>query len=523
MTLRPTKTSHQPFAYDTINIDRSRPEALFRQVEAQLREAIWSGRLRPNERLPSTRQLAKALSVARNTIITAYEQLTVEGFLVSETGSGTRIAINCPEKSLVTEKSKDDLVPKELNEVNVSQRAKNLAKDISSFINKTNFQTSLAFKAHTPDCEQFPQSVWTQISARHLRNRPKDWMASGNPLGYAPLQAALAEYLSVTRGLYAKPQQIIITSGTQQATDLLAKLLTDPGDKVCFEDPGYLPAAKNFEMLGANLQFIPVDDQGIQTPEIEKHSDAKFVYITPANQFPLGSTLSQNRRLSLLSWANKTNTILIEDDFNGEYRYKGRPLTTLYTMDNHQKVIYISSFSHLLYPGLRLGFMVVPESLVDAVKNLRWMSDRHSTYLEQAVLTDFINEGHFARHLRKMRTLYKSKQQHLIYCLRHHFSDYLDVAEMDGGLHLIAWLKDAFNEDIMKQAALKVGIELAFISNFSFNPSKKSAMILGYAPYSEQEIERACLTLKEAFLSLIHKTSEQASNDDLSIARASNS
>ena len=492
-----TPANPQRFAFEDLHIDRTKEEALFRQVETQLREAIWSGRLKPNERLPSTRQLSKELNVARNTIITAYEQLMVEGFLVSETGSGTRVAKDFPLSS----KAAVSIQEAQTNPTPIVETSSRLEKliPINPLVERAGHRPSLAFRAHIPCCKSFPTDTWTQLSTKRLRHMPKDWMASGNPNGYQPLREALSDYLGVTRGIYADPDQIIVTAGTQQSIDLLAKLLTQPGDSVCFEDPGYTPASVSFELQGTQINYIPIDEQGIQTEALDTHKNSKLVYVTPASQFPLGMTLSQSRRRSLLQWAQKTGAYIVEDDYNGEYRYKGRPLTTLYTMASNQQVIYLSSFSKLLYPGLRLGFMVVPKSLVQPLKSLRWMLDRHSPYLEQAVLTDFINAGHFARHLRRMRALYKTRQEYFIKHAEKYLGHLMDVPPLDGGLHLIGWLKPDVSEKHLAIAAKKADVDISFVSSFSRQATHKPAVIFGYAPYDEQEIELGCKKLLENY------------------------
>jgi len=487
----------QRFQFDTLVLDHQQPSALFRQLENQLREAIWSGQLKSGERLPSTRYLAKELSVARNTVVNAYEQLAIEGFIVTSKGSGTRVTQHFPQQpppSPAKRKRESNPVT-----ITISKRIQHLAK--------LGFTTALGndtparpFRAHTTAYKEFPNDLWAQLTARKLRYEAGSLMEKCHPCGYGPLREAIAGYLGAARGMSVKPEQVMVTAGAQQGIELLAKVLIDPGDVVCFEEPGYTPALATFTMAGARSVSIPVDEQGFNVKKLaESNEKIKLVYVTPSNHFPLGMTLSQPRRKALLQWAEQHNALIVEDDYNGEYRYRGRPLPTLYAMAKEGQAVYIGSFSKLLFPALRLGFIVAPEAMLEPLGTARWLLDRHSPALEQAVLTDFINQGHFARHLRRMRTLYAERQQALVEAAKKYLPNIMRVPPLDGGLHLVGWLAKDIRQKNLLTAASTANIELMPTSLFSTLPQKNPSIILGYAPYSPKQIHHSMKTLRDTY------------------------
>lgn len=485
---------HQRFEFESLSIDHASQEPLFRQLERQLRSAIWEGYLRPNERLPSSRQLALQLDIARNTIINAYEQLITEGFLLAQKGSGTRVAHNLLQNAQATTKySKNSLEHRV--DFKPSTRFK---KAIECYEFQQKPYSIKPFTAHIPAYQEFPSKQWAQLMSKRLRQTNQDWIEQADSSGHYPLRQAISAYLGSARMIKAGADEIMITAGVQQAIELLAKLLIEPGDTVCFEDPAYMPAVAIFEMMGANIRFIPTDEQGLNVEYLKDTvKRAKLIYTTPANQFPLGTTLSQTRRHDLLEWANQSGAIILEDDYNGEYRYHGRPLTTLYTMAPANAVIYLGSFSKLLFPALRLGYMVVPQTMMQPLAQLRWLLDRHSPPLEQIVLTDFINQGHFARHLRCMRTLYTERQQHLVQLVGQYLTDYMTMPLLEGGLHLIAYLKNDLTENDFLQACTQAKIDVSPVSQFCVDKTQHKGIIFGYAPYTKSAMTYAIKKLYE--------------------------
>jgi GntR family transcriptional regulator/MocR family aminotransferase len=486
----------QRFEFETLFLNGKSSTPLFRQLESQLRESIWQNIIKPGERLPSTRVLAKQLQVARNTVINAYEQLTAEGFLITKKGDGTRVANYFEtQKKLSTLKNKNNL---KLIDIELSIHYKNHANSLDQSL--TNHSDARSFRAHTPDTSCFPSKIWAQLAARILRYESSMWLSKTSAQGYKPLRSAISGYLGATRGVNTNHQHISITAGAQQGIELLAKLLINPGDVVVFEDPGYTHAITVFEMAGATVISIPVDEFGLNVEKLSLLKvKVKLIYTTPTSHFPLSVCLSQARRKLIIEWAQQNNSLIIEDDYNGEYRYSGRPLATLYEQCDSEHIIYMGSFSKLLFPGLRIGFLVTPLQFIEPLKKLRWLLDRHSPTLEQAVLTDFINDGHFSRHLRKMRTLYFERQQFLLKAVNKHLSDILKVPPLDGGLHLIGWLQDGVEENNLLQAANEANVELIPTSIYQQLPIEKPSVILGYASYSEEQLLKGVLALKRAY------------------------
>ena len=487
----------QRFQLESLTLDINKPEPLFRQLENRLREAIWCGHLKSGERLPSSRNLAKKLGIARNTVVNAYEQLAIEGFVVSRKGSGTHVNHRFPPQP-PTRSSAQQVVnapPK----ITLSERVYRLHQ-LGFSGSLTNDTPPRPFRAHTTALKEFPSEIWAQLTTRILRHQNQDLLSNCHPCGYLPLREAIADYLGAERSMHVNPEQIMITAGAQQGIELLAKALVNTGDLVCFEEPGYTPALATFAMAGANTLSIPVDEQGFNINELIKQKEkVKLVYLTPASHFPLGMALTQTRRQALLQWAEQHDTLIIEDDYNGEYRYRGRPLPTLFSMSPKGHVLYVGSFSKLLFPALRLGFIVVPKTLIDPLSTLRWLLDRHSPPLEQAVLADFINQGHFARHLRRMRMLYSERQHALIQASEKHLANIIDVPALDGGLHLVGWLRQNVRLTNLLNAATKAQIELMATSLFYTSVPNQASVILGYAPYSTEEIERGIIALRDAY------------------------
>lgn len=488
----------QRFQFEALTVNISDTTAIYRQLENQIRDAIWQGRLKAEERLPSTRILAKQLGIARNTVINAYEQLTVEGFLVTKHGSGTRVTADYPHQNNIDIKINNKSLTS-IKKIILSERYRNLSfHELSIPSNDRN--SAQPFRANMPEYDEFPSAQWTRLVTKQLRQKPSIWMEKSHPCGYWPLREAIASYLGVSRALSTKPEQIVVSAGAQQAIELLAKTLINPGDVVCFEDPGYTHAAMVFELAGAKIVTIPVDDDGLNVDVLRQSVEtAKLVYVTPASHFPLGTTLSQARRQALLQWAEEKRAIIIEDDYNGEYRYRGRALPTLHAMANDDRVIYIGSFSKLLFPAFRLGYMVVPSNLVEPLGTVRWLLDRHSSTLDQMVLTDFINQGHFSRHVRKMKILYAQRQEAMIEAAKEYLAGIVEIQTLDGGLHLVGWLHAEVTQESVLRAASIADIELMAVSQFSFKNTDKRGIIFGYAAYSVDQIYHSMKALRDAY------------------------
>jgi GntR family transcriptional regulator/MocR family aminotransferase len=358
-----------------------------------------------------------------------------------------------------------------------------------------------AFRGYEPAIDLFPVELWARIAARVYRKAPRSLYGQGDAGGYPPLRRAIAEYVGHSRGVRCSSEQIIVTSGAQQALDLLARVLLDHGDKVWMEDPGYPGASQAFQSAGASVIPIPVDGDGIDVAKAIKSSPAaRVVYVTPANQFPLGTVMSAERRVELLSWAARAGAWIIEDEYDAEYRYSGRPIASLHSLDRSGSVIYVGTFTKMLFNALRIGFIVVPERLVEAFRIARSFIDRHAPTLDQAVLTEFINEGHFGHHVRKMRQVYSDRSQLLTEEANKRLSGLLDVEHAQSGMRTVAWIKTRVPEMVLTRRAEQLGLEVVPISSYVSKYEQKPALMLGFAGCNASEIKRGVSVL-EAVLS----------------------
>lgn len=377
-----------------------RPSAApaYRWLYAALRAEILDGRLRPGARLPATRDFAQQYGLSRGTIVSAFEQLHSEGYVEGAMGSGTYVSKVLP----------DDLLQVARGAGAESSARRKQPRRVADYGRRVDLfagfeiRPSRAFRANLPALELFPTSLWAQLTARRWRRASASLLLGCDPLGYRPLREAVADYLGASRGVKCAAEQVAIVSGVQEALDLSARLFLNPGDRVCMEDPGYPGAAIAFEAVGAKIAAARVDDEGMELRDSVLHG-ARLVYVTPGHQFPLGITMSLARRLELLEWARKSGALILEDDYDSEYRYSGRPVPAMQGLDRNGLVLFAGSFSKVLFPSLRLGYLVIPADLLDYFAAAISVTSRHAPLLEQAVLCDFITEGHFGRHLRRMR------------------------------------------------------------------------------------------------------------------------
>ncbi|MCC9606792.1 PLP-dependent aminotransferase family protein [Blastopirellula sp. JC732] len=486
----------QRFQFDTLEIDRDASQPLHRQLESQLREAIRSGRLRPGEKLPSTRGLCNQLQIARNTVAAAYEQLLAEGYLEAEIGSGTRVSQQLPEQTAPSSVAKKPS-PK-TSRRGLAKRAEEVDR-YADWAPRT-ITTPLPFRPHTPAIDQFPRDIWQRLADRRIRRLPRLTYLGVDPAGYPPLRSAIAAYLGASRGVACSAEQIIVTSGVQQGLELIARLLLDPGDSFWLEQPGYSPAWHAFTAHGAVGVPVPVDEQGIDVAAGERLCPRpKLAYVTPSVQWPAAVTMSLPRRMQLLEWAEQSDAWIIEDDYVGEFRFAARPQQALAAIDPHGSVIYLGTFSKVLFPGMRLGYLVVPEPLVRAFATSRWLADRHSPVFEQATLTDFIEEGHFARHLRRMRKLYAARQAAMFTALETSFGSAMEFQRNEAGLHVVAKASDSRQNRRLQRAADEAGVEYHLVDQYSASAGKTPGMILGFAAFNEQQIAEAAQAWADRF------------------------
>jgi GntR family transcriptional regulator/MocR family aminotransferase len=477
---------------------------LYQQVYANLRSSILSGKLKAGMKLPSTRALAEELNVSRNTILNAYRQLMAEGYLETIEGSGTYVARISPDNLLTPqvkeasthEGTSEPLKPRFSDHARLQLAAPQMSQLAPSPIELSR----RPFRFGIPALKNFPYKIWTRLLIRQARRLPASTFTYQNAAGYFPLREAIAAHALASRGVHCTPEQIIIISGAQGGLDLAARLLINAGDPVWMEDPGYLKARGAFLGSGAKIIPVPVDREGLIVEEgIDRAPKARLAYLTPSHQFPLGVTLSLQRRIALLDWAKRANAYLIEDDYDSEYHYTKRPLPALQGLDDAGRVIYIGTFSKILYPALRLGYLILPLNMVDAFQTVRNLIDTHPPLLEQAVLTDFIVDGHLARHLRKMRSLYAERRAALLEAAR---ELPLEILSAEAGMHCVGWLPTGMDDRSLVRAGVSQEVDLVPVGNFSMEPMERKGILLGYSEYTVQQIQDGIRRLAAAMRSL---------------------
>jgi len=460
----------------------------YRWLYESLRSAILNGRLKPGARVPSTRDLSAQYGLSRGTIIVAFELLESEGYTEGSIGSGTYVGRTLPDELLrvaATAKPQETGLPAARRS---RRRFSDQARRATLFPGKEN-RPSRAFRPNLPALDLFPATLWAQITARRMRRASTNLLLGCSPMGYPPLQEAVCAYLSASRGVKCEPGQVAIVSGAQEALDLAARLFLNPGDRVCMEDPGYIGAAMVFEGIGAKISPANVDDDGMK-PSPSNLRGARLVYVTPAHQFPLGASMSLARRLTLLDWARRTGAVIFEDDYDSEFRYSGRPVPALQGLDGGEQVLFAGSFSKVLFPALRLGYLVLPPDLVDRFAALKSVTSRHTSLLEQAVLCDFIVAGHFARHLRRMRQIYAERLGVLLDGGRQHLAGLLEISKVEAGLQTVGWLRPGLDSASCAKAAAARGVEVTPLSEYSRRRLAREGLQLGFAAVDQKELGR---------------------------------
>lgn len=478
-----------------IAMDSGSKVPIYQQLYDWYRQAILIGQLRPGQRVPSTRSLAVELNVSRIPVSSAYDQLLAEGYFETFTGAGTCVAQSIPDDALNFAGkgigAKEQVEHRKVTR-RVAQRVALLRTSPQTWSNNL-----VPFRVSLPALEHFPTTVWSKLVNRHLREQTRQSMAYGDARGYLPLREAIAEYVRTVRAVRCEPSQVLITTGSQQGVQLAAQVLLDEGSRVWVEEPGYPGARQALRMSGAQIVPVPVDNEGLNVREgIRRARSARAAYITPSHQYPLGMTMSASRRMVLLNWAARSGAWIIEDDYDSEYRFGARPIASLQGLDTSARVIYVGTFSKVMFPALRLGYVVVPKDLIEPFSIARDASDQFSSTLYQAVMTDFIRYGHFARHIRRMRMLYMERRTDLVGAIQEHMEGKLEVVGAEAGMHLVAMLPHGVSDVAVSRKATAIGLSVMPLSSCCLKRPSRGGLVLGYGGIDKKQIDDAARKLK---------------------------
>lgn len=479
-----------------VDLDEAEDVPLYRQLYEGIREAVLSGRIAPGTRIPSTRDLADDLEVSRTTVLTAVNRLAAEGFLETKVGSGTRVSRDIRP---LGEPGGGEPAPAAETDAasGLGDRGRRLA-DLTSPTPARRDQPA-PFQPGIPALDRFPTEEWARVMGRAWRDAGHVELTYGDPAGEPALREAIAGHLRGARGLSCTAEQVVVTAGTQQGLDVATRMLIDPGAPMWMEDPGYAGGRSPGRAAGADVVPVPVDEEGLQVAVGRRRSpDARLAYVTPSHQFPLGVRMSLRRRLELLEWATERNAWILEDDYDSEFRFEGRPLLPLRGLDRTDRVLYLGSFSKTLFPSLRLGFLVLPEALVDPVRSFRATVDQHPPTVPQLALAEFIDSGRFAHHLSRMRDLYEKRHDVLAEALEARLDGRAEVSGLRTGLHLVVRLPEDVDDRRVSERAARQGVDSFPLSEFYQAPEgSRSGLVIGFAAYPRWALLEGVETLVE--------------------------
>ena len=468
----------------------SQGEPLFRQVYRGLRQAILSGSFCAGDRLPSTRELAEQLHISRTVVVLAYEHLVAEGFVAGRGGSGT----------YVTQGLGGNMPKRGRNSAKVRMsRFGSAAADVAATVDfpgrrSIPLRYDFAYGGRG-DVETFPFEMWRRILLRHARKAPARQLDYGAAAGSIALREAISVHVRRSRAVICDASQVIVVNGSQQALDLVARVLIERGDPVAIEDPQYQGAREIFRTAGARLQLVPVDRDGLIPDKLPR--DARIAFVTPSHQFPTGAILPLARRLALLDWASGKDAVVVEDDYDGEFRYEGQPLESLQGLDTEGRVIYTGTFSRTIFSALRIGYLIVPESLVPAFTSAKWLCDRHTATLEQETLAEFISTGMYERHLRRIRRRNTAHREALLDAIRKYLGDRVEVTGDGAGAHVVLWPSKRISENAVIEKAASRGVGIYGVSRYFLKRPSRSGLMLGYSRMREGEIREGIRRLSE--------------------------
>ncbi len=476
--------------------------ALNQRLYRGLRSAILDGRLRPRGRLPSSRRLAAELGLSRNVVLAAFDQLLGEGYIEGRGGSGTYVSGSLPDPEIREQRRGPSSSPPIAIRLSRHAQAVVAARPLPAPGSPPPGRPlPYDFRYGRPSLENFPQALWSRLVTRRVRAMSTRTLGYGRAAGFTPLREVIADYLRRARGVRATAEQVVIVNGTQQAIDLAARMLVDRGDRVVVEEPGYQAARQAFLGFGARLVPVPVDADGLDVAALPQRGSVRLAYVTPSHQFPLGGILPLDRRLQLLRWAEQRGAYLIEDDYDSEFRFDTRPVEALQGLDRADRVLYVGSFSKVLFPSLRVGYLVVPEALVPVATALKFLMDYATPTFEQEVLTDFIGEGHFERHLRRVRGQYAARRNVLLEALHQSLGDQVEVVGAEAGLHVVVYLRGLAATAVPALAARAAasGVGIYPLAPYYLRPPRRAGLILGYASLNERDLRAGVRAFAEIY------------------------
>ncbi len=472
--------------------DRSSEGPIYRNIYESIRSSILNRTIRSGERLPATRVLAAEFGVSRMTVVNAYEQLIAEGYLETRRGSGTFVAPALPETFLMIDQvSLASLETSKTPERQLSSVGRHFSLNSAAILANESATGFVPFQHGLVSLDDFPISVWQKQLSQVAQISLRTLLAKNGALGYMPLREAVAAHLRSARAVNCESGDIVITDGAQQALDLVARLFVGPGDVVWMDDPGYRGALGAFGAAGATVLPVGRDNEGFDLRfAVKKHPIAKLIYTTPSHQFPLGGSMSIGRRLEILEWAEEHDALIIEDDYDSEFRYEGRPLASMQGLDRNGRVIYIGTFSKTIFSALRLGCIAVPRDLIPLFETARIVTDGHSSLFDQAVLAKLLIDGHFGRHVRRMRKLYAERQRVFLE-LAKQYLNWIEFEPAPSGMHLVGWLPAGLSDRSVSQAMAERGVRAAPLSDYAIEEPKRGGLLFGYAGFSKREMTAA--------------------------------
>jgi GntR family transcriptional regulator/MocR family aminotransferase len=473
---------------------------LYQQIYRSLRTAILSGRLCSGDRLPVTRGLAAELKVSRNVVLIAYEQLIAEGYAVGRVGSGTFVAAAIPESMLRVASNRGlPAPPPHPATLRLSAYARRILADAEPDLPRPSSAAPIRydFTYYRASTDDFPADLWRRLITRRLRALDLEYSPAR---GDAALRTEISAYLRRARAVESTPDQILLVNGSQQALDLIARVLIDPGDSVVIEAAHYSGAREAFRAAGARLLPIPLDPHGLITSRLPRGRRVRLAYVTPSHQLPTGAILPLDRRLALLAWAARTGAYILEDDYDGEYRYEGRPLEAVQALDRDGRVIYTGTFSRILFPSLRMGYVVMPQSLAPVLTSAKWVADRHTSLVQQGALAGFLREGHLERTVRRAQVRNAARRAALLRAIEKHFGNDVEVFGAGAGVHVLVHFRrvPASRTDQLVNRAAAAGVRVHSSASYYLRPPDRCELVLGYGAMTEREIAAGIRALESA-------------------------